>query len=1048
MSAPDPGRPEPGLDEVIEAFEEEQARGGDPDLAAFLPSCGHPDYLTILCELVRVDMEYCWRRNRPREVAAYQARFPELFADPERARAVAFEAYRLRRAAEEPPSTEHHERFDDEDHAGPLASGSRRPARPSGEGARPRSSRPPREAQNIEPCDSIADGRPSWRRDSLPEAGDRFLDFRLRQELGRGAFGRVFLAEQEPMAGRPVALKVTADALGETNALAQLQHTNIVPIYSVHRRGPLHAVCMPYLGSTTLADVIAGLNGGRTLPDSGQWLLSTLTERKSAEQPSAISHDLPTAEPAAAPPAAIDGATRPTAQIEHLRRSSYVDAVLWLGARLADGLAHAHERGILHRDLKPANVLFTDGGEPMLLDFNLATDLKLSIQASRAMVGGTLPYMAPEALEAFDGLHREVDGRGDIFSLGVILFELLTGQHPYEPRRGPVQEVVPRVIQDRNGPIPSLRTRNRAVSPAMEAIVRRCLEPDPARRYQSARQLAEDLQRQLEHRPLKHTREPSHRERLAKWARRHPRLTSTTSVGIGSVFLIAGLSGVLVARQGRLDRLEARESLARLVNQVKQAELLLASPDAPPSRIEQGTALCAAAVSSYSVLSDRHWSARRRVAALPAEDQARLTRAIGELLGLWAQGETWLAEAEGGRRVRIEWAGQVLDRAEAVYGPGSVPAALTLIRADLARIDGRPDDAARLREVAGGIPLRTARERLLLVPDRLQRGQIREALALAEEASRIDPLDASAWLLRGHCLAKLSRPADAADCYSIGIGLQPGFDWAYFDRGTLALEAKDYARAIEDLDRVLAKRPDHLEARLNRALARLGQGNAAGAVADLDRILSRPEAPTRAWFIRARCHDALGQTERAARDRREGLGRVPQDELSWVTRGLNRLPDDPTGAIADFDEALKLNPRSWWALQNKANVLSESLGRTEEAVAALDQAIVDHPKSVPARAGRGVLLGRLGRRVEALDDAKACLALDRSADTLYRVACVYALTSKAQPEDRSEALRLLALAVREDAAWLRVIPTDSDLDPLRRLPEFRRLVEALAIVCE
>ncbi len=174
-------------------------------------------------------------------------------------------------------------------------------------------------------------------------------------------------------------------------------------------------------------------------------------------------------------------------------------------------------------------------------------------------------------------------------------------------------------------------------------------------------------------------------------------------------------------------------------------------------------------------------------------------------------------------------------------------------------------------------------------------------------------------------LSRLSRPALAADSYSVGIGLQPESGWAYFDRGVMALEGRDYAQAIADFDRVLAIRPDLLEARLNRALAKLGRGDPGGAVADLDLVLMREEAPTRAYFIRARAYDGLGQPDRATRDRCEGIGRGPADELSWVTRGLNRLPGDPAGAVADFDAALKLNRRSLWALQNKASVLCSRL---------------------------------------------------------------------------------------------------------------------------
>src|SRR5262249_55040943 len=110
---------------------------------------------------------------------------------------------------------------------------------------------------------------------NFPWPGNVFLGFHLERELGRGAFGRVYLARQGDLANRPVALKIAPDMIGETHALAQLQHTNIVPIYSVHRSGPFQAVCMPYLGSSTLADVLHNLKQHPTLPDSGAGLWST-----------------------------------------------------------------------------------------------------------------------------------------------------------------------------------------------------------------------------------------------------------------------------------------------------------------------------------------------------------------------------------------------------------------------------------------------------------------------------------------------------------------------------------------------------------------------------------------------------------------------------------------------------------------------------------------------------------------------------------------------------------------------------------------------------
>jgi hypothetical protein len=116
---------------------------------------------------------------------------------------------------------------------------------------------------------------------SLPEVGGEWLGFRLLAELGRGAFGRVYLAQQGDLANHYVALKVSTDLFRESQALAQLQHTNIVPIYSVHQGGPNQAVCMPYFGSTTLADVFRDLDQGESLPASGKALVRTVNKSQS-----------------------------------------------------------------------------------------------------------------------------------------------------------------------------------------------------------------------------------------------------------------------------------------------------------------------------------------------------------------------------------------------------------------------------------------------------------------------------------------------------------------------------------------------------------------------------------------------------------------------------------------------------------------------------------------------------------------------------------------------------------------------------------------------
>jgi tetratricopeptide (TPR) repeat protein len=131
-------------------------------------------------------------------------------------------------------------------------------------------------------------------------------------------------------------------------------------------------------------------------------------------------------------------------------------------------------------------------------------------------------------------------------------------------------------------------------------------------------------------------------------------------------------------------------------------------------------------------------------------------------------------------------------------------------------------------------------------------------------------------------------------------------------------------------------------------------------------------------------------------------------------------------------------------LQNKAVVLSEHLGRAEDAIPVLDRVVALYPDFAPARVGRGVLLARLGRRQDAHRDAEESRSRDPSGDTTYRVACIYALTSKSDPSDRPRALRMLATALGQGATWLEMARTDPDLDALRDHAEFRNLLAALS----
>jgi serine/threonine protein kinase/predicted Zn-dependent protease len=1084
---------------ILERFRSARESDHRARLADFALPVGHPMHVSVLVALIRFDRSWHRDRGHDKSLDDYRHDFPTLFDDPDAVRAVTMPDGENGDASSSPPSNVlWHPSAGRLSEAGdswptPFRITNGAPAGadgiPSGASLYDAAELYQRfresnvvadagdlsaffasaraEAPTLDLFRDIRRSHPAFAdrlaraASSMPAPGRDFLGFQLVEVIGRGAFGRVFLARQKDLADRPVVLKITAERAGESQTLAQLQHTNIVPIYSVHNRDPLVALCMPYFGATTLGDVVGSLGSGAALPQSGKYIVSTVASRKKvtdARGTPAGSGRPGTGLPVtASKPAATAGEAREAVggrggvTLEALEGFSYVHAVLWIGARLADGLGHAHERGILHRDLKPANILLTDDGQPMLLDFNLSEDTKLRGSASAARAGGTLPYMSPEQLEAFrDG--RPLDERSDLYSLGLILFELLTGKPAFPWQQGSSDVVVEKMLVDRKTMRPRLRCHNGRVSPAVESVVLHCLEYNPARRYQSARDLQEDIERHLADLPLKHAPEPSLHERARKWRRRHPRLASSTTVAAGCGVILLAAAALFAVRLQHVRRLEALDTLAGFRDDVRVASFLLNKPDPgrDPKELDEGVRLVSGALGRYHLFESGQLDDRLpAVRYLPSDDDREAVRAEArEALQTLARASGVQAERERDqvhRRERVEQGLRMLGLASA--GRGEATKAELLQGADLNRQLGNDQESDRLEKEAKALTPRTSNELLALAVRLSDHREFNRALKLLRESTRRNPRDVWAWFYQGYCLQQMDVDLqEAVCCYTASLALAPRHQNRYlavFNRGLVYVRLQHYAEAIADFDEAARLRPESAEAVLNRGIARaeMATGKYAEAIVDYDEALRIDPSIRRVYFLRAYAREKIGDTEGAHRDRQEGLRGEPTDELSWIDRAVARIDTEPAAALADLNRALEINPNSLLALQNKAHVLGEDPARQEEAVAVLNREVALYPDFVRGRIGRGVHLARLGRRTEALADARESLARSNHAETYYQAANIYALTSRQNPEDALQCFSLLWMAL-QGGFGLEFVDKDSDFDPVRSHPEFKRVVKA------
>ncbi|MCI0703735.1 MAG: serine/threonine protein kinase [Planctomycetia bacterium] len=307
-------------------------------------------------------------------------------------------------------------------------------------------------------------------------------EFEIVSKLGAGSFGQVFLAHQSSL-GRQVAIKVFHNEHSggsEGQLLAGLEHDNIVKVFSAFADADtgLHGLCLQYVPGADLGVVIRHIHAQRRAPKSGRAVIEALDANRRGD---------PGFDPAA------------LRDRDALAGDDFAQCVCRIGGRLAEALAFAHARGILHCDIKPGNILLTPYGRPMLADFNVAFDSRRH-KPEDVSYGGTIAYMAPEHRAAVYNLPGgRVDERCDVYSLGVVLYELSTGERPAprQPMSDADSTVIPLATNPAISPSPEIHPQQATpienVPRELAAVIERCLDPDPARRYQTATELASAL---------------------------------------------------------------------------------------------------------------------------------------------------------------------------------------------------------------------------------------------------------------------------------------------------------------------------------------------------------------------------------------------------------------------------------------------------------------------------------------------------------------------------------------------------------------------------
>jgi tetratricopeptide (TPR) repeat protein/predicted Ser/Thr protein kinase len=761
---------------------------------------------------------------------------------------------------------------------------------------------------------SVAARRGGEAREDLPAVPG----YEVVAELGRGGMGVVYKARQCSLK-RWVALKMLptgahADPMARTRfrteaeAVARLQHPNVVQIYEVGEHDGRPFLALEYVAGGCLAQTVAG-----------------------AAQPE--------------------------------REAALLVEVL------ARAVHHTHQCGILHRDLKPNNVLLTAGGTPKITDFGLA---KLADQGSLTRTEtliGTPNYMSPEQAA---GNTKKVGVPADVYSLGAILYELLTGQPPFQGTSA--LDTLEQVRTQE--PVPPRHWRS-AVSRDVETICLKCLEKEPGRRYPSAEALADDLRRFLDGEPIR-AQPVAVWQRLWRSVRRRPAL-------VGRVLCAAALLCVLLATGGyfrvarQLARQQAEETYQTFVQRRDEALFYgLLAPD-------QGALFLGAAATANLRAAE---SAAREALGLagvepdhqaPAADLSfpphRRSEASADCYTLLLV----LADVRGqqplpdlGRKERCREALRILDGARKL---GFQTRAYHLRRAQFLEQLGEHGEARRDMDRARALPLEGALDHFLIGEEQYRRGDRAGARNSFNHALALQPGHFWAQFFLAVCHLQSQHWEAAKAGLNACLGQQPGFVWAYLFRSFANEKLQALPEAEADFQKALRLNPNE-DARyvlfLTRGIFYFHQREWERAAADFRAAMALKPDQYNAYLNLAHVYLAQGQFEQAAEQVGRALRLQPLAQAVFgyhVERARSLLGDKRyEEAVRACDAALELFPDQPLPHAARARALL-ALGRYEQAEYSFDQSVRNGGGAASdAFWGRGMVRMKLGKYPEAAED--------------------------------------------------------------------------------